>query len=116
MKKDKLKVNKELFEALNELLELRGDNVDSILNDHAECKYIKQVVKWRGGNWTSLNELSISEMATALYVGYELESSPEEKALNYYNELSDNQQHMVRIFLELVNIKFEGIYNEDFLE
>jgi len=112
MKKQPLKVSKKLHKQLKSLLKFRGNDISSILLDHAETKLISSATKWHGNGWEILNELTLDEMATALYVGYELEPTPEEKALDYYNELSDNQQHMVRIFLELANINFEGLCDD----
>lgn len=116
MKKQPLKVSKNLYKQLNSLLKLRGNNLNSILLDHAETKLISSATKWSGNGWEILNELTLDEMATALYVGYELELSPEEKALDYYNHLSNIQQLAVRTFLCIAEIEFEGLDIEDLPE
>lgn len=116
MKKEPLKVSKNLHKQLDSLLKLRGNNINSILLDHAETKLISSATKWYGNGWEILNELTLDEMATALYVGYELEPSPEEKALDYYNHLQNGHKHIIRMFLKIAEIDFEGLDNDDLFE
>jgi len=116
MKKQPLKVSKNLYKQLDSLLKLRGDSLNSILLDHAETKLISSATKWSGNGWEILNELTLDEMATALYVGYELELSPKEKALDYYNKLYYHHQLAVRNFLKIAEIDFEWLDNEDLPE
>lgn len=62
---EKAKLTKEQAEALDELFEKTTWSKDEMIDLHAAG------TKW--GPYRSLNELSVSELAKALYVGYEVE-------------------------------------------
>jgi len=109
----KLIVNKKVFEALQSAT--NSFSMEGLLGLHANIK-CNPNKEWEGKKWSYLNSLSIPEMATALYVGYELELSPEEKALDYYKYLQSGHQHIIRMFLQIAEIDFEGLDDEDLPE
>lgn len=64
------------------------------------------------GRYEPLNRLKLDEVIRALYIGYEVEQTPEEKVFEYYKyKLShsptgrDTTQHV----LDLLGIKIKGI-------
>lgn len=102
---EKLKVNKDLEWALRDLLSRNRDSYpyDYILKIQATNK------EWMG-DWYPLRKLSVSEMAKAIYVGYELELTPEEKVIEYYNGLHEMcEKEIIRETLDLLELKIKGI-------
>jgi len=104
MKKEKLKVSSEMKEALDLVREENNYNIDEIL----EC-HVDKNSSWSGYILSHLNNLSISQMAHALYAGYEKEKTPEEKALNYYNFLPVDCKETICTFLSILDYKVKGI-------
>ena len=112
---EKVKVSREAAEGLRRLFACSKENYsnDEILRLHYQAKYRGE--RWRGDWWEYINELSLSEMAQALYVGYEVEETPEEKALAYYNSFDNTplgettEKMAIRKFLNIAEIKFKGI-------
>jgi hypothetical protein len=104
---EKVKLQKEVAEAL----------------EFAKSKVSKEdIVRWHVDHiWTDdekpLQSLSLDHLITALYVGYELEVSPEEKVKEYFLnhlKLEDQVYHNgvlngILKTLELLNIKLKGV-------
>jgi hypothetical protein len=113
---DRILVNKEVFEALTKTINAYGSE-DNVMNMHSEDRK-----NWNGAS-EPLRELSIPDMARALYVGYDLRPTPEEAILSYYNNakhLAKNGDHEMKLeygatcdavclVLDELNIKIKGI-------
>ena len=54
---------------------------ETVLKTHASIE-LKEKEKWKGSKYEYLNELTLEEMAIALYRGYEVEETKEEKVLS----------------------------------
>lgn len=80
------------------------------------------VVQWRAtelfdGERAPLNEMDLNTVCRALYVGYEVEESPEDKILKFYKSLDTRREfsadwHVslaITKTLNLLNIKIKGI-------
>ena len=110
---EKIILSKRVAVALEKALSNNLNNKEVILKIHSDvCNY--DYKDWSGGNFQYLNELSLEQMAIALYVGYQVEETPEEKLLNlygYYIENSDNgiEEDVIETVLEILGIKIEGI-------
>jgi hypothetical protein len=114
-----VKVQKDVFEALNDVINC-GYTKDDIMRLHATRKEPKD--DWKSG-WKPLNELSVSDMAKALFVGYELDRTAEEKIVEYYKmylEWSKSEDHdvypegshkveAVIYVLDTLNIQIKGV-------
>lgn len=94
---EKIVLSKHVAVALGKALSNHLNNKEEVLKTHADIS-INKNGKWIGGNFQYLNELSLEQMAIALYVGYEVEETPEEKLLNVwqstwdeYNRITDFQ-------------------------
>lgn len=101
---DKVKVSREVAEALDDLFSRKNDNYsnDEILKKHFNALHGD---RWSGGNKDYLNELSMSEMAQAMFVGYEVEQTPEEQIIQYVLD----RQNAIRTYKALdVQLKAEG--------
>jgi hypothetical protein len=67
------------------------------------------------GNRKPLNDLSLETVIMALYIGYELEPTPEEKIKSYFKELQDSsfvskqEAEGVLRTMALLKIKIEGV-------
>jgi len=109
VKKEKLKVDTKTKRALDAVTKFFNNDFDKILFLHEEAKMKGSTKKWEGKNWSHLNYLSIPQMAQALYVGYEVEKTPKEKALGYYNFLPIENKEVIKTFLEILEYKLEGI-------
>jgi hypothetical protein len=98
--------------------------------EFAKAKVKKEdIVRWHVDHiWTDeekpLRGLSLDTLITALYVGYEIEPSPEEKITKIYKEAQDfykkyiaeasgsfhaGQLEGIRITLDLFNHKIKGV-------
>jgi hypothetical protein len=57
-----------------------------------------------------LNRMPLETIIKALYVGYEIEQSPEDLARDFYNSVViHGNGHIIRHTLNLLNIKISGI-------
>ena len=111
---DKIILSKRVAVALEKALSNNFNNKGIVLKTHADILFNEDLSSWKGENYKHLNELSLEDMAIALYVGYQVEESPEEKLLNlygYYIENSDNgiEEDVIETVLEILGIKIEGI-------
>ncbi|MBO0961485.1 hypothetical protein J1P26_17400 [Neobacillus sp. MM2021_6] len=98
----KVMLSKEEAAALESALEVNGGEKGSLVHWHARDLW--------DGDRAPLNNLDLNTVCSALYVGYELEESPEEKVKEYYDNLlvPDNKM-IVRATLTLLNINIKGI-------
>lgn len=120
---EKLKVNRELGLALKDLIARSRKDYpfEYILNQHAHIKS-GTGEKWKGDKWKYLNELSLSEMAQAIYIGYEVEETKEEKLAKLFKSVDDNFDHknyevrlLIRDALEIVGVDVPSNYWSDLL-
>lgn len=68
---------------------------------------------WCSSKCSELNETPLDTVIKALYIGYEVEKTPEEKVAVYYEELRREYEHdamaAVHSTLNLLGIKIEGV-------
>lgn len=86
---DKIILTKRQAVALEKALENLFTK-ETVLKTHASIE-LKEKEKWKGSNYQYLNELTLEEMAIALYRGYEVEQTPEEKVLKKLNYVSSEE-------------------------
>lgn len=104
---EKVKVTKEQAEQINLGIDLYG-GAANFLEAHAS------IGKWRSPN-DVLNKITTWKMVQILVNGYEVERTPQEKALAYYKSFDNtplgeaSEKKVIRKFLQLAEIKFEGI-------
>jgi hypothetical protein len=111
-KSTKITLPREVAEAINNLLESGGERA-GIIEYHA-----KNPNGW-AGECKPLNGLDLDTLIQALYYGYEIEKSPEDKVREYYEgyetctpELAGMYAGIregVRQTLNLLGIKIEGV-------
>jgi len=96
---EKVKVGSEVAEALRDLFSRSSDvySKEEIFKIH--YKAVNEGEEWSGGTWQHLNKLSMSEMAQAMFVGYEVEETPEEKFNYFYDKYSKSKIQFERDFL-----------------
>ena len=104
---EKIVIKKEQAEAISELLQLKRK--DLIIKQHLSGP----------GDWIaeydSLNWMVTETLIKALYIGYEVVKTPEEKLIDYYKELNLNEDSSADIAfgiiktLKILGIKVEGI-------
>ncbi|MBU8597307.1 hypothetical protein KM908_14270 [Alkalihalobacillus clausii] len=75
---------------------------------------IKQKAMGRvwGRDLTCIDSLSLDELARALYVGYEVEKTQEERyedVMGVYMDASDWDRSVIELTLDLLGIKIEGV-------
>lgn len=115
---EKLKVNKNVKEALDSILsrDRKEYPFEYILEVQATHK------SWKGESWKYLKELSVAEMAQALYVGYELERTKEDVIKDVYilhstysplSIYSQGYKDAVENVLYILGIEIEGIGKGD---
>ncbi|WHY75730.1 hypothetical protein QNH20_16560 [Neobacillus sp. WH10] len=99
----KVLLSKEEIEALESALEVNGRDKANVVQWHAQNL-------WEGKR-APLNDLDLDTVCTSLYVGYELEPSPEDKVLNLYKFYSDNglAREVIEEVLESFNVQIKGI-------
>lgn len=73
---EKLKVTKEVFESLEVVKAF--NSTENIIKEHIKCDN-----DWECG-CEGINGMDIFDLCKALFVGYELEKTPEEKILERY--------------------------------
>lgn len=66
------------------------------------------------GKWdiSYLNTLDLDTLITALYIGYEVEETPEEKIWDFYHTKAAcemHPHHAIQNVLNILNIKIEGV-------
>lgn len=113
---EKLKVKKEVFESLN--VAKMYNSTENIIKEHIKCNN-----DWEGG-CEGINGMDIFDLCKALFVGYELEETPEEKILESYKnavELLDSKlnnlpegymqgtKDCTEFILDTLGIKIKGI-------
>jgi hypothetical protein len=79
---NKVELNQAEVDALVSALEVCGGDKASVIHWHAQNLF--------DGKRKPLNDLDLDTICRALYVGYELEPSPEEQVLKIYNFYRDN--------------------------
>ena len=89
---DKIILSKRVAVALEKALSNNLNNKAIVLKTHADILFNEDLSRWKGDNYKYLNELSLEDMAIALYVGYEVEETPEEKILIKYEEFKEYQE------------------------
>lgn len=80
------------------------------------------IIEWKvndlfSGDEEPLNRLDLDTIIRALYVGYEVESGPEEKVLEYYQSLYTGREFSaewhkavaITKTLDLLNVQIQGI-------
>lgn len=95
----KVKVSRKVAEALRTVLP-NGNN-SSCIEEH--------VKGWVYEPKLPLNALSTEEFARCCLVGYEVEQTPEENLLDYFNITSGYDKDLIRTVLLLLNIEIKGI-------
>lgn len=102
----KLIVNKETMQALD-LVKTRMTNGKILENQYIA---IYENFPWsEHGEYSVFNNLSLEQMAQALFVGYELEKSKEDKIRDIYQEASSNSRADIKNVLALLNIQIIGV-------
>jgi hypothetical protein len=83
---EKVKITKEQAEAIEHLLntpfcDKYKNNPECIISTHANNKANRN--NWWIGKSTPLNDMTLDTLIRALYIGYEVEKSNEEKAVEW---------------------------------
>lgn len=101
---EKQKVSREVEQALNHVKE-RFSN-DIIIDSH-----VRMPNGWNTeSNAYALNGLDLDTLIRALYIGYEVELTPEERILEYYQATQWVQEKdAITFVLETLNIKIKGV-------
>jgi len=102
---EKVKVEKEIFEALKFWEERNRNSLEDVL-------YIRQHQSgFISQKLAPINNLSIEDLCKCFIIGYELEQTPEEKVLNYYIEKCEGSYsgQCIKDILNILQIKIEGI-------
>jgi len=86
---DKIILTKRQAVALEKALE-NNFTKENVLKTHASIQF-EERGQWKGDNYKYLNEISLEGMAIALYVGYEVEETPEEKVLKKLKYVSSEE-------------------------
>ncbi|HHT7042067.1 hypothetical protein B4087_1133 [Bacillus cereus] len=96
---EKVKVKREVADALRDLFSRKSEDYsrDEILKLHYRALMEGRV--WRGEIWEHLNKLSMSEMAQAMFIGYEIEQTPEETFNYFHDKYSKSNIQFERDFL-----------------
>ena len=101
---EKIKVSREV-----------ADAIDWVKNNanFENAMFIQSNESWAGDSLVVLNDLKVEELARLLIIGYEIEETPEEKALVYYEELGKRnlegiRRHIANV-LTIAEIKIKGI-------
>ena len=110
---DKVKVTKGLAQAIDVAInEFNGEG--NLLSWHSE-----KIGSYTGST-RPLNVITMWELATMLVRGYEVELTPEEKALDYYSSLKgsemESNKHLayaIKHFLQLAEIEVKGVTDEN---
>jgi hypothetical protein len=103
MQMKKVIISNEEANALEIALEMCGGDKASVSQYHG----VEGL--WEGKR-KALNDLDLETVNIALYVGYEVEPGPEEKVLEYYNELEHGfARGAVTVTLNILNIQIKGI-------
>lgn len=55
------------------------------------------------------NTISLTDLISIIYEGYDVDKSPEEELFSYYNALDARQKQIIINTLNILNIKVEGI-------
>ncbi len=76
---DKVQVSREISDALDYVT--RRFNNEVIIDAHVRCPN-----GWNLDSNKALNGLDLDILIRALYIGYEVELTPEEKVLEYFNK------------------------------
>ncbi|MBU5252051.1 hypothetical protein KQI46_08870 [Lysinibacillus capsici] len=113
---EKLKVSRELAWALKDLFARKKDDYsyDEILKLHYEAL---KGERWKGETWEHLNKLSMAEMAQAMFIGYEIEETPEEQFIKWYKDFCPAIPgdaiclEVIHKTIEILGIKIKG-FNE----
>lgn len=102
---EKVKLTKAQSEEIKTLL--KENPAEDIIQDHVEGKW------WDD---SPLNGLALDTLIRALYIGYEVEQTPEEKLLYCYAETSSINEDFregyragIEGTLKILNIKIKGI-------
>ena len=103
---DKIKVSKEVAEALN--LAIKNCGKEHLFNIHSNKS------NWADPANLPLNQLSNWKMAQILINGYEVEKTPHENLLELYEDYKVNSDDgipelVVEKVLEILDIKIKGI-------
>jgi hypothetical protein len=100
---EKVMISKEEAEALESALEVNGGDKSSVVHWHAQNLF--------DGKRKPLNDLDLDTLCRALYVGYELEPSPEEQVLKIYKFYRDNgfAREVIEEVLAALNVEIKGI-------
>ena len=103
-----MKVSKEL-----------GDTLKDVINNWAANHFVvKQKAKGEvfSASYDELNAIDLDTLIRALYIGYEVEQTPEDKVRDYYNshlrtDLSSDHytKKAIVVTLNLLNIKISGV-------
>lgn len=107
---EKVKITREQADAI-ESMRAKGLPNSEIVSRHVHGDHI------RVNNLKSMDTMSLEALVIALYIGYEVEETPEDKVREYYNSFSDNQsgefgKSFVKRTLDLLNIKIVGVNHE----
>jgi hypothetical protein len=105
----KVMLSVEEVKALESALEMNSGDKAGLVHWHAQNL-------WES-NRKPLNDLDLDTICQALYVGYEIEASPEKKVMDYYKSLNTSREFSaewhkslaVTKTLNLLNIQIKGI-------
>ena len=112
---EKVKVNKEVFDALEHWIEGYDKKLELVLD------VIYEEYGFSSKEYLALNSLSVDEICKCLIIGYELEETPEEELARYYNMESENIMDDVfnsgiRCALNTLGIQIKGINSWTYLK
>lgn len=97
------KKTEELFKAFTADYFSKSQCVRAYLTEYEELEKEHEILK----------KFSFNDFIAMLYGNYEVVATPEEVALDYYNGMkSSASKSVIKKFLRLAKIEFEGITNE----
>jgi hypothetical protein len=99
---EKVMLSKEEAKALESALEVNGGDKANVVHWHARELWSNER--------EVLNDLDLDTVCRALYEGYEIEPSPEEKIKTYYDATPKGYTTaVIEDVLNLLNIQIQGI-------
>ncbi|MBT2727875.1 hypothetical protein J7E63_13090 [Bacillus sp. ISL-75] len=100
----KVLLTKEQAEALENALE-HCEEKAGVIENHVRDLW--------SGKRELLNRLSLETITVALYIGYEIDKSPEEKIFNLYQFYSEwnnpSPKALIKNVLDILNIRIKGV-------
>lgn len=110
---DKVKVSKDVAEAIDRVVKSYQRLFPENINETIIKGHIESPDGWRGEGSEHINKLPLDTLIRALYIGYEVEQSPEDRVREYYETVVrmhyTSPRDAIRETLNLLNKQIEGV-------